>query len=85
MSQIKHGMPYELKRFPRPGAVDADGHVTEPADVWEKYLENKYKPRGVALSVELRTVTRVHVIAWRKDLEARGLSTARTIYVKSGG
>ena len=25
---------------------------------------------------ELRTVTRAHVIAWRKDLEARGLSPA---------
>jgi uncharacterized protein len=49
MSQIKHGMPYELKRFPRAGAVDADGHVTEPAEVWEKYLENKYKPRALRI------------------------------------
>lgn len=29
---------------------------------------------GLAGPAELRTVTRAHVIAWRKDLEARGLS-----------
>ena len=29
---------------------------------------------GLRGPAELRTVTRAHVIAWRKDLEARGLS-----------
>ena len=28
-------MAYEVKRFPRDGAVDADGHVLEPANLWE--------------------------------------------------
>ena len=31
---------------------------------------------GLRNPVELRTVTRAHVIAWRKDLEARALSPA---------
>jgi integrase/recombinase XerD len=33
---------------------------------------------GLRRPVELRGVTRAHVIAWRKDLEARGLSPSST-------
>ena len=32
-------MAYEILRFPYPGTIDADGHVLEPADLWEDYLE----------------------------------------------
>ena len=32
-------MPYEIVRFPHPGTIDADGHVLEPASLWEDYLE----------------------------------------------
>ena len=27
--------------------VDADGHILEPPDLWEKYLEDKYQPRSI--------------------------------------
>jgi uncharacterized protein len=27
--------------------VDADGHILEPPDLWEKYLESKYQPRAI--------------------------------------
>jgi predicted TIM-barrel fold metal-dependent hydrolase len=27
--------------------VDADGHILEPPDLWEKYLEGKYQPRAI--------------------------------------
>ncbi len=27
--------------------VDADGHILEPPDLWEKYLEEKYQPRSI--------------------------------------
>ncbi len=29
------------------GAIDADGHVLEPPDVWEKYLEPRYRDRAI--------------------------------------
>ena len=29
------------------GAVDADGHILEPMDLWEKYLEPKYRDRAL--------------------------------------
>ncbi len=27
------------QRFPYSGAIDADGHILEPPDVWEKYIQ----------------------------------------------
>ncbi|MBK6659218.1 MAG: hypothetical protein IPG43_14165 [Proteobacteria bacterium] len=31
------------------GAIDADGHILEPPDLWEKYLEPKYRDRAIRL------------------------------------
>jgi len=29
------------------GAVDADGHILEPPDLWETYLEPRYRDRAL--------------------------------------
>jgi uncharacterized protein len=29
--------------------IDADGHILEPPDLWEKYLEDKYRPKAIRL------------------------------------
>ena len=34
----------------RPKIVDADGHVLEPSDLWEEYLEPEYKDRAIRIS-----------------------------------
>lgn len=39
----------ESKNLPYSGAVDADGHVLESADLWEQYLEDKYKSRAMRI------------------------------------
>ncbi|HJU28533.1 MAG TPA: amidohydrolase family protein, partial [Candidatus Binataceae bacterium] len=31
--------------------IDADGHILEPPDLWEKYLEEKYRPRAIRVRV----------------------------------
>jgi len=31
--------------------IDADGHILEPPDLWEKYLEPKYRDRAVRIRV----------------------------------
>ncbi len=31
------------------GAIDADGHVLEPPDLWETYLEPKYRDRALRI------------------------------------
>ena len=45
-------MAYEIKRFPYPGTIDADGHVLEPPDLWENYLEDKYRSRALRIKVD---------------------------------
>ena len=45
-------MAYEIKRFPHNGTIDADGHVLEPADLWEHYLPRKYKQRALRIKVD---------------------------------
>ncbi len=45
-------MAYEIKRFPHPGTIDADGHVLEPPDLWENYLEARYRDRALRIKVD---------------------------------
>jgi len=45
-------MAYEVKRFPYAGTVDADGHVLEPPDLWEEYLEARFKPRALRIKTD---------------------------------
>ena len=40
---------YETHRLSYDGAVDADGHILEPSDLWEKYIDPKF--RDVALRI----------------------------------
>lgn len=42
-------MAYEIKKFPYSGTIDADGHILEPGDLWETYLEDKFKPRALRI------------------------------------
>lgn len=28
--------------FPYTGAIDADGHILEPLDIWEQYIDPQY-------------------------------------------
>jgi predicted TIM-barrel fold metal-dependent hydrolase len=40
---------HATKRLTHPGAVDADGHILEPPDLWERYLEPKYRDRALRI------------------------------------
>ncbi|MCZ6707662.1 MAG: amidohydrolase family protein [Chloroflexi bacterium] len=45
-------MAYEIVRFPYDGAIDADGHILEPGDLWETYLEDRFKPRALRIRAD---------------------------------
>ncbi len=45
-------MPYEIVRFPYDGSIDADGHVLEPAWLWEEYLEARYRERALRIRTD---------------------------------
>lgn len=55
--------------------VDADGHILEPPDLWQHYLENKYKDRAMRLEKDADGVEYL-VIDGRPSLNARGLGPA---------
>jgi predicted TIM-barrel fold metal-dependent hydrolase len=40
-----------LPRLPFSGAVDGDGHVLEPPDLWERYLEPRFRDRAPRIRV----------------------------------
>jgi predicted TIM-barrel fold metal-dependent hydrolase len=54
---------HATQRLSFDGAVDADGHILEPPDLWETYLEPKYRDRA------LRVVTDEHGL---EELEIGG-------------
>ena len=41
-----------LPKLPFPGAVDGDGHVLEPPDLWEHYLEAGLRKRAPGIRVD---------------------------------
>src|SRR4029453_13555768 len=43
---------YQIKPFPYDGAVDADGHVLEPAWLWERYLERRFVERAIRIKTD---------------------------------
>lgn len=45
-------MPYEIVRFPYDRTIDADGHVLEPATLWEDHLESRYRDRAMRIQVD---------------------------------
>jgi len=44
-----HYPPPVLHRLPYDGAIDADGHVLEPPDLWDRYLEPAYRDRPLGV------------------------------------
>ena len=43
---------HEVHKIAHAGAVDADGHILEPPDLWEEYLEDRYKDRALRIEIE---------------------------------
>src|ERR671923_1635070 len=48
---LKPGTDKEATAMAYNKVVDADGHILEPPDLWENYLERKYKDRGIRWKV----------------------------------
>jgi predicted TIM-barrel fold metal-dependent hydrolase len=44
----------EIIRMTHPGGVDADGHILEAADLWERYLEPRFRDRALRLRKDER-------------------------------
>ena len=50
--------------------VDADGHVLEPRDVWQKYMEPGLRDRAIRIESDDDGVALEYMIALCNELEA---------------
>jgi uncharacterized protein len=54
------------------GAVDADGHILEPADLWERYLEPKYRHRALRIVRDPDGLDELEIDGRRSVMSRRG-------------
>ena len=71
--------PEDLPRIPYSGVVDADGHILEAPDLWEKYLEAKYRDRPVRIRKDDRGLEYLEV-----DGKPAKMSRGGTPLVRAG-
>jgi predicted TIM-barrel fold metal-dependent hydrolase len=55
------------------GAVDADGHILEAADLWEKYCEPKYRSTAVRLQVDDQGMDYLEICGRPSRVSRRGV------------
>jgi predicted TIM-barrel fold metal-dependent hydrolase len=63
---------YQIKAFPYDGAIDADGHVLEPAWLWEHYLEERYQERALRIGVDDNGLERLELDGRPSERTTRG-------------
>ncbi|MGH7987929.1 MAG: amidohydrolase family protein [Candidatus Binataceae bacterium] len=72
MERPREDIPHEsFHRLKYAGAVDADGHVLEAPDLWERYLEPRYKRNALRIRRDNRGVDYLE-IAGRPSKITRG-------------
>ncbi len=54
------------------GAVDADGHILEPPDLWERYLEPRYRDRALRFVLDEDGLEELEIGGARSRMSRRG-------------
>ena len=72
----REGLPdqqmHEVHRIECDGAIDADGHILEPPDLWDEYLESKYKDRALRIRVDENGLEELEIGGQRSTMSRRG-------------
>jgi uncharacterized protein len=68
MSKTLHA----TRRLALDGAVDADGHILEPPDLWERYLEPKYRDRALRFVLDDDGLEELEIGGKRSVMSRRG-------------
>src|SRR5205814_8113501 len=63
---------HETERLSFDGAVDADGHILEPPDLWETYLEPKYRDRALRIIHDENGLEELEIGGQRSVMSRRG-------------
>jgi uncharacterized protein len=54
------------------GAVDADGHVLEPPDLWENYIDPKYRDRALRIVTDENGLEELEIGGVRSRMSRNG-------------
>ena len=72
----REGLPtqemHEVHRIDHEGAIDADGHILEPPDLWDEYLESKYKDRALRIRLDEDGLEELEIGGERSTMSRRG-------------
>jgi predicted TIM-barrel fold metal-dependent hydrolase len=63
---------HETHRLSWDGAVDADGHILEPGDLWETYLEPRYRDRALRIVKDEHGLDELEIGGQRSTMSRRG-------------
>lgn len=77
--------PPQLPRLPMAGAVDADGHILEAPDLWERYLEPKYRERAIRIKKDPEGLEYLEVDGKPAKMSRKGLPSNLGIMDRNGG
>jgi predicted TIM-barrel fold metal-dependent hydrolase len=64
---------HETRRLALAGAVDADGHILEPPDLWETYLEPRYRDRALRIVVDDKGLEALEIGGQASIMSKRGM------------
>ena len=59
-------------QMPFEGVIDADGHILEPPDLWETYLESKYQDRALRIQTDEHDLEYLEINGKKSKLSAHG-------------
>src|SRR5881397_80796 len=63
---------HETGHLPYDGAVDADGHILEPPDLWETYIDPKYRDRALRIVLDENGLEELEIGGKRSQMSRRG-------------
>ena len=63
---------HETHRVAVDGAVDADGHILEPPDLWETYIDPAYRHRALKIVVDENGLEELEIDGRRSTMSRRG-------------
>src|SRR2546423_1030722 len=63
---------HETQKLSFDGAVDADGHILEPPNLWEKYLEPKHRGRALRFVRDENGLEELEIGGERSHMSRRG-------------
>jgi predicted TIM-barrel fold metal-dependent hydrolase len=62
-----------IRRLTYEGAIDADGHVLEPPDLWQQYLEPRFRDRALRIVRDADGLEELEIGGRRSTVSTKGM------------